>query len=89
MRKIALGMALGASLLSTAAMAADQRPTYLAFSAPADPAAASVNAKPAAPRVAKRNAALGPVPLFVPLVGAVAILGFVAAVSTGNNGSPG
>lgn len=90
MKKFALGIALGASLMSTAALAGEQRPTYLAFSAPAA-TASSLAAAPAAPAVAKRDKGFGTIPLFVPLVGIVTILGFIAAFSTGNgnNGSPG
>jgi len=90
MKKFALGVALGASLLSTAAMAADQRPTYLRFSAPA--AATTVaSVAPAAPAVGKSDEGFGTIPLFVPIVGGIVILGFIAAFTTGNgnNGSPG
>ena len=87
MKKFALGVALGVSLISTGAFAGEQRPTYLAFNAPASVASATVS--PAVPSVAKRNKALGPVPLFVPIVGAVTVLGFIVAVSTGGDGSPG
>lgn len=88
MKTFATGIALAAALVSTAAMAGEQRPTYLAFSAPAAAPVASAPAAPAARKVAKRNGAIGTIPLFVPLVGAVSLLGFVAAVSTGNDGSP-
>ncbi len=91
MKKLALSIALGASLASSAAMAADQRPTYLAFRAPAVTATSSNLAgfEPAAPSVRKADSGFGTIPLFVPLVGLVVIIGFIAAVKTGNNGSPG
>ena len=91
MKKFALGIALGASLVSTAAFAGEQRPTYMAFKAPAAAASADLVA-PAAPSVAKRDQGFGTIPLFIPIVGAITILGFIAAFSTGghhNNGSPG
>ena len=86
MKKFAIGAAIAASLVSTAAMAADQRPSYLAFSAPAATPAVSA---PVAPRVKKKNGIFEGVPVVVPIVGAVTILGFIAAVTTGGNGSPG
>ena len=84
MKKFAIGMAIGASLISSAALAGEQRPTYLAFSAPAATPVATEVVSPAAPRVAKRDSGLAGIP-----VGAAIILGIVAAASTGGNGSPG
>ena len=89
MKTFALGIALGASLISTAAFAGSQRPTYLAFKAPAASSAAIASVAPAGPAVSKRNSAIGRIPLFVPLVGGVALLGFLAAFTTGSDGSPG
>lgn len=88
MKKVALGIVLGASLMSSAAMAADQRPTYLAFSAPQAAQGVSTIA-PAAPKVGKRDKAIGTLPLFVPLLGLAAVVGIVVAVSGGDDGSPG
>jgi F0F1-type ATP synthase membrane subunit c/vacuolar-type H+-ATPase subunit K len=91
MKKFALGIAIGASLVSTAAFAGEQRPTYLAFSAPAAAPAASNMVAPAAPSVAKRDKGFGSIPIFVPIVGGFIILGLIAAFTTGhhNNSSPG
>lgn len=88
MKKIALCVALGASLVSTAAFAETQRPTYLAFSAPASKPATSV-AAPAAPRVAKRNKGFQGVPAILPILGVVAAVGLVVAVASGGDSSPG
>lgn len=92
MKTFALGLAVGASLISTAAFAGQQRPTYLAFKAPAAAPVGSVSVAPVGPAVSKRNSAIGGVPLFVPLIGVVAVVALVAAVSSGgggNDGSPG
>lgn len=88
MKKFALGIALAAGLLSTAAVAGTQRPTYFAFKAPTH-AVASVVVVPAAPKVGKRDSGFGALPLFVPLLGGLTFIGFIALVTTGNNGSPG
>jgi len=91
MRTLAFTFAVGMSLISSAAFAADQRPTYMAFSAPKATVAAA-NVAPAAPSVAKGDESFGTIPLYIPLLGIVAIAGFIAAISgggNGNNGSPG
>jgi hypothetical protein len=92
MKKFALGIALGASLVSSAAFAAEQRPTYLAFAAPAAAPAVSNMVSPAAPSVAKRDESFGTIPLYIPIIGLLAVIGLIAAVSSGghhHNGSPG
>ncbi|WP_394658639.1 hypothetical protein [uncultured Novosphingobium sp.] len=43
----------------------------------------------AAPRVARNDDSFGTIPIWVPLIGLLAVIGLVAAVSGGNNGSPG
>jgi len=87
MKKLALGVALGASLISTAAMAGEQRPTYLAFRAPA--AATTTAVAPAGPAVVKRNKAEGAIPLVAVIGGGLAVLGLVVAATTGgDDGSP-
>ena len=88
MKTFALGIALGASLVSTAALA-DQRPTYLAFKAPAAASAASV-AAPAVPKVGKRDNGFAAVPLLLPILGGLAAVGLIIAVASGGgNSSPG
>lgn len=92
MKKLMLGLVLGTTLMSSAAMAGEQRPTYMAFSAPAAANVASAPATVATPTVAKRDKGFGTLPIWIPLVGLVAIVGLIAAVSgggNGNNGSPG
>jgi len=92
MKKFALGIALGASLVSTAAFAGEQRPTYQSFSAPAASASVSNMITPAAPLVRKRNESFGTVPLYIPIIGVIVVVGLIAALSSGgngNNGSPG
>jgi hypothetical protein len=90
MKTFALGIALGASLVSTAAFAEQQRPTYLAFSAPAVTAPVNAVAAPALPKVGKRANAFLSVPLVLPLLGLVAVIGGIVAASTGGgNSSPG
>jgi hypothetical protein len=88
MKKFAIGMAVAASLVSSGAIAAEQRPTYMVFKAPAA-MEAPVTVAPATQKVGKSNEFLRGVPLFVPLVGIAALLGLIAAFSTGHNGSPG
>jgi hypothetical protein len=87
MKTLALSVALGASLVSTAAFA-EQRPTYLAFSAPAVTAPAAI-AAPALPKVAKRDNAFLALPLLVPILGVFAAVGLVVGVTSGGNSSPG
>ncbi|VWX54462.1 hypothetical protein [Novosphingobium sp. 9U] len=92
MKKLMLGLVVGTTLMSTAAMAGEQRPTYIAFSAPAATANVAAPATVASPVVAKRDKSFGTLPLWVPLVGIVAVVGLIAAVSGGgghHNGSPG
>ncbi len=91
MKKLALGLALGVSLVSSVAVAAEQRPTYLAFRAPVATANSSNLAGFAsvAPSVKKANSGFGTIPVFVPLAGLIIVIGLVAAVATGRNGSPG
>ena len=93
MKKLALGIALGASLVSSVAVAGTQRPTYLAFSAPATAPAASNVVAPVAPTVAKRDKAFVALPILLPILAAAAAIGLVAAVATGGdddkNQSPG
>lgn len=89
MKKLAVTIALGASLISSAAIAGEQRPTYIAFKAPAAASATTASVSPAAPVVRKRNEAFGTLPIYVPIIGAIAVIGLVVAVSSGSNGSPG
>lgn len=88
MNKFALSIALGASLVSTAALA-EQRPTYLAFTAPSEAPSAAAFAAPAAPKVAKRNHGFLAIPLILPILGVVAAVGLVVGVAAGGNSSPG
>jgi hypothetical protein len=88
MKKFALAIALGASLVSTAALAEQQRPTYLAFSAPAAAPIGAV-AAPALPKVGKRNNGFLAIPLVLPLLGVFAAIGIIVGVSSGGDGSPG
>jgi hypothetical protein len=88
MKKFALGLALGASLVSTAALAEQQRPTYLAFSAPAAAPIGTV-AAPALPKVSKRDNGFLAIPLILPIIGVIAVVGIIVGVSSGGNGSPG
>ena len=87
MKKFALGMALCAAMVATSAAAADQRPAYLAFKPVASADTVMQHSAPAAPKVAKRNELVG-VPLLLPLLGLVAVVGLAAAVSSGGNSSP-
>ncbi|MBB4860110.1 hypothetical protein HNO88_003451 [Novosphingobium chloroacetimidivorans] len=91
MKKLMLGLVVGTTLMSSAAMAGEQRPTYMAFSAPAAANVASAQAAVATPSVAKRDKSFGTLPIWVPIVGLIAVVGRIAAVSGGgdNNGSPG
>ncbi|MGJ0237149.1 hypothetical protein ACQEPB_01335 [Novosphingobium fluoreni] len=93
MKKLALGLAIATSLVASTAIAAPKRPDYIAFKAPqavggvANPAGQVTQF--AAPSVAKHDEAFGTLPIWVPLIGLIAVIGLVAAVSGGSNGSPG
>lgn len=94
MKKLALGLAIATSLVASTANAAPKRPDYIAFKAPravagaANPGGMQL-APAAAPRVARNDDSFGTIPIWVPLIGLLAVIGLVAAVSGGNNGSPG
>lgn len=85
MKKFALSVAFGATLISSVAVAGTQRPTYLAFNAPAAASTTSSVVAPATPSVAKRDKSAGAMPLILPILGAVAVVGLVAAVATGGD----
>lgn len=91
MKKLMLGLVAGATMMSSAAMAGEQRPTYMAFSAPAATSVASAPVAAVSPSVAKRDKSFGTLPIWVPIIGVIAVVGLIAAVSSGggNNGSPG
>lgn len=88
MKKFAMSVALGASLVSTAAFA-EQRPTYMAFSAPTQNESVTALTAPAAPRVAKRNNGFLAIPLVLPIIGIFAVIGIIVGVTSGGNSSPG
>ncbi|EIZ79036.1 hypothetical protein WSK_2581 [Novosphingobium sp. Rr 2-17] len=86
MKKISVGLALGAMLVATAASAADQRPSYMAFKPSATSASFEASATPASPSVAKRNG-IKPA-ILIPLLVGVGAIGLIAAFTTGSSGSP-
>lgn len=87
MKNAALVMAAAATLFATAASAREQRPTYLAFSAPAAASVSTSAFAPAAPKVEKRRAIAGVSPFLLLLAGFGVIGGLVAVVSD-DNASP-